>query len=170
VAGNHELLVSGRLSANGFSRSAADSHAAEDSGLSDKVRKAFADLPLTATADDAFVCHGSPTDTCEYLDSPASVRNALETTGGYGWLFAGHTHVPAVWDGHRLLRPRKEEESFRFEGSGPFFLNPGSVGQPRDGRTGASYCLWNDTARTALFRCVPVDKIRNRKKARKNDE
>jgi diadenosine tetraphosphatase ApaH/serine/threonine PP2A family protein phosphatase len=40
----------------------------------------------------------------------------------------------------------------------PALVNPGSVGQPRDGNPDASYVIWDVEADTVEFRRVPYDR------------
>ncbi len=73
------------------------------------------------------VCHGSPSDHLwEYVRPMEALYRAkgfFETTGA-DLLILGHTHIPFI---HRF--------------GGRVILNPGSVGQPRDGDPRASYML-----------------------------
>ena len=73
------------------------------------------------------VFHGSPSrPTWEYVfpsEAEAKAGEFFETTGA-DLLILGHTHIPHI---------------HRFEGK--LLLNPGSVGQPRDGDPRASYML-----------------------------
>ncbi|MHA2227307.1 MAG: metallophosphoesterase family protein [Candidatus Hodarchaeales archaeon] len=56
-------------------------------------------------------------------------------------LFLGHTHIPM----------RKENEN------GLIICNPGSVGQPRDGNSQASYLIYNINANKIIFKRVDYD-------------
>jgi putative phosphoesterase len=78
-------------------------------------------------ADDRLVAvfHGSPTDPDEYVQEDAVDRGLLDRTG-CDILVLGHTHVPYV-------------KSFDER----FVLNPGSVGQPRDGDPRGSFAIVN---------------------------
>jgi diadenosine tetraphosphatase ApaH/serine/threonine PP2A family protein phosphatase len=68
----------------------------------------------------------------------------------------GHTLVPGVWDvcGRRQYR---DGEPIRMRGSGGFLVNPGSVGQPRDGDPRGSFCVFDDEERTLFFRRFDYD-------------
>lgn len=99
--------------------------------------------------------HGTPASLDRYLGSVPAAREAFAAWEGT-LAFVGHTHIPAVYatlnapvgewikgqnlseGGHYLVPPRAR-----------VILNPGSVGQPRDGDPAASYGLF-DTARAAF--------------------
>ncbi len=71
--------------------------------------------------------HGSPRDPLnEYIfpGTPATVLRELLKMSGGDVLLQGHTHVPMF-----------------FEAGSSMLLNPGSVGQPRDGDPRASYMV-----------------------------
>ncbi len=82
--------------------------------------------------------------------------------------FHGHTHVPKVfiWDGAHS-HDMKEELSDKLEQDGmvevplqegcKYFINVGSVGQPRDGDPRSCYAIYDSDAGTVIFRRVPYD-------------
>lgn len=77
---------------------------------------------------EAFICHGSPRDLIDEYVTPDYPRRALEgflAETGADILILGHTHIPIL-----------EELSGK-----RYVLNPGSVGQPRDGDPRASYMI-----------------------------
>src|SRR5205814_202742 len=76
----------------------------------------------------------------------------------------GHSHVALVYgyvDGEFLggLAPDGTRIPLR---DGPFLLNPGSVGQPRDGDARAAFLELDLEARVATWRRVPYDIDRTR--------
>ncbi len=115
--------------------------------------------------------HGSPLSRDEYVDSVTAAREAF--AGWPGRLgFVGHTHIPGVYA--TLNAPVGEWVKFQGfpEGGGYLvppgarvILNPGSVGQPRDGNPRASYAVF-DTERAyfEVFR-VPYDVARTQEAA-----
>lgn len=81
-------------------------------------------------------------------------------------LVTGHTHKPMLWQ--RIYdQGRKKHQWVKFQPTDrvplnsletmPALINPGSVGQPRDGSLSASYCIleWEDGNRYVDFRRVP---------------
>jgi len=94
---------------------------------------------------DVEICHGSPIDEDEYIFGQSEARIALLTTKRSVCLF-GHTHYPAVFEslngimeGARLANAMTTELALR---TGiKYLINPGSVGQPRDGDPRAAYAI-----------------------------
>lgn len=97
--------------------------------------------------------HGTPVSLDDYTDSVSAAREAFgQWQGRLG--FVGHTHVPAVyatlnaptgeWIKGQMLH---DGGSYMVPPTTRVILNPGSVGQPRDGNPGASYGFY-DTVRS----------------------
>lgn len=101
--------------------------------------------------------HGSPLDEDEYLVGAEDVRflaDYLETK----LTFFGHTHL----QGGFLLTPRSVKRfipnrMLQLEPDYFYLINPGSVGQPRDGDPRAAYALYSPEDRTVEYRRVPYD-------------
>lgn len=100
--------------------------------LSDDDRRFLRDLPLTAAAERGgrrfFLCHATPSDPLfAYCppDSPSWNEEAPAVAADV--ILVGHTHLPFVRQvGQRTV------------------VNPGSLGQPKDGGPDASYAVWQD--------------------------
>jgi len=107
--------------------------------------------------DEIILVHGSPRDHIyEYiLDGPTADANLNLIEGKV--CFHGHTHVPGIFrrDQGQLVH---EYQLGTFQLSGTQLVNPGSVGQPRDGLPDASYAIWDRHAATVEFRRVPYDR------------
>lgn len=107
--------------------------------------------------DEILLVHGSPRDHIyEYiLDAPTAEAN-LDIINGQT-CFHGHTHVPGIFrrDDRQLVH-EYQVGSFRL--SGAELVNPGSVGQPRDGNPDSSYAVWDRHAGTFEFRRVAYDR------------
>jgi diadenosine tetraphosphatase ApaH/serine/threonine PP2A family protein phosphatase len=88
------------------------------------------------------------------LDTAVAHAN-LELLGG-GLCFHGHTHVPGIFG----LSNGTVTHDYRvdiFNLDGPALINPGSVGQPRDGLPTASYGIWDVDLGTFEFRRIRYD-------------
>jgi len=103
----------------------------------------------------------------EYVLSAEAARVAFELTRS-PLLLVGHSHVPLaitleddVLDGG--LAPAGTETPL---GPGRRLLNPGSVGQPRDGDPRAAWLLLDREAGTASFRRVEYDVARTQEEIR----
>jgi len=113
-------------------------------------------LPDSHVEHDVLLVHASPRDHIyEYvLDTAVAFAN-LELMNG-GVCFHGHTHVPGIFglnDGQVTHEYRVDT----FPLGGPALVNPGSVGQPRDGSPLASYGVWDTDSETFEFRRVRYD-------------
>ena len=71
--------------------------------------------------------------------------------------FHGHTHVPVVFEKHGDLVSRDRPEVLKFQPGRKYFINTGSVGQPRDMDPRASYCLFRPAAHEVEFRRLEYD-------------
>ena len=141
VAGNHDRAVAtgeGLELFNPLARAAAQRHR---SWLTPADRDGLGALPLTLAVDGYTLCHGSPRDPLwEYVFDARTAAGAMAATA-VARCCVGHTHVPA-----------------RFvTGDGKIMVNPGSVGQPRDGDPRASYALLDPATASVRFQRVGYD-------------
>jgi diadenosine tetraphosphatase ApaH/serine/threonine PP2A family protein phosphatase len=98
----------------------------------------------------AMFAHGSPRDPVREYMLPRDIQNEAKMQANFdcmsrGVCFVGHSHVPAVYySDRRLYRPRDTEGPYDLGdlASVRAIVNVGSVGQPRDGDTRASYVLF----------------------------
>ena len=168
VGGNHDVACLGKLDLGWFNETA------RRAILWTRDHLSFADLdtlrrwPLIETAAPCTLVHGSLTrpERFEYLVDLAQVVDTLTACRTLICL-AGHTHVPCVieFDRSRRVATRilttSDELSriaFRDEPHAVRYLvNPGSVGQPRDGDPRASFAVIDLTERTMTIRRVSYD-------------
>jgi diadenosine tetraphosphatase ApaH/serine/threonine PP2A family protein phosphatase len=154
LCGNHDLGVLGRLELDEFSPDAAAAALWTREILTEDARNYLDELAPSAKRDGVELHHGSPRDPVwEYILSTEAARAALELAGER-IVLVGHSHVPLalVLNRGRLgggLAPDGSEASLR---KGRWLLNPGSVGQPRDGDPRAAWLLLDLDARQAFFR------------------
>ncbi len=152
IVGNHDLGASEKIGLFEFSEDAASACAWTREILSRKEKDFLASLPLTVSPlRKILLVHGSPRDPIwEYIfsESMASENFALlrEKEPEVKIVFHGHTHVPFVFEmeGGRIrggLVPVGEEIRLREEAC--YLINPGSIGQPRDGDNRASFMIFD---------------------------
>jgi predicted phosphodiesterase len=159
VRGNHDAAALGGDEIEHFNSEARAAMEWTRGTISDATRAWLAALPECRTDGETTLVHGSPRDPIwEYLTTATIARGsfaALATTHGLN----GHTHVPAAFiledDRIALLRPR-DGESLSFTKTRTL-LNPGSVGQPRDGDPAASYLVLDPEREVATWHRVPYD-------------
>ena len=160
LAGNHDLGASGRLALDDFA-----DHAEVALAWTRKVlgRVGMAKLdrlePLDGDAD-VPLYHASLRDPIwEYVLDAETASASLELLEA-PLALNGHTHLPSAWrldeDGRLRGGIAAGETTLRLEG-GRWLVNPGSVGQPRDGDARAAWALLDPEARTIQFRRTPYD-------------
>jgi diadenosine tetraphosphatase ApaH/serine/threonine PP2A family protein phosphatase len=171
VAGNHDLAVAGTMGVNEFNREAADAALLHRSWLSPEDRDVLGTWPLIATQDSFTLVHGSLRDPVwEYILDRSAARACLqraETTHCCN----GHTHIPRVYE-WRDARANVAEHQPR-DGEvvdlsrGRVLLNPGSVGQPRDGDPRSAWLEIDTTTRKATFHRTRYDILETQRRMRR---
>ncbi len=160
VSGNHDLAAIGKLDTTNFNPDAAGSSRWTARQLNPRDISYLESLPSVTLKGDFTLVHGSPREPVwEYLKS---VGGAKENFAYFKSRFCllGHSHMPLVFK----LDENDNCSSVRFSpgiglvlGRRRLIINPGSVGQPRDGDPRASYAIYDsDGAVVKLYR-VPYD-------------
>ena len=159
VAGNHDLAALGGPEIDWFNPDARSAMEWTRRRIGERTRRWLADLPKTRTEAGMTLVHGSPRDPVwEYVASlPVARTNlaALETPIG----LHGHTHLPMVWteqDGRIDALAPMDGSTWR-HATGRALLNPGSVGQPRDGDPRASWLELDTDTGQSRWRRVDYD-------------
>ena len=158
VRGNHDKVVAGIAGDRDFNdvaRAAAIRHRrmlpAADLG---RLR----DIPQgpVQAAPGIVLCHGSPQDEDLYLFDAYDARESFQTlSDGFpesNVCFFGHTHVAAVVRQKRPGRASRTPvrrvrsasgDSLTLDAASRYLINPGSVGQPRDGNPDAAFGVFD---------------------------
>jgi predicted phosphodiesterase len=161
LVGNHDLAVLGRVDIADFSLDAAAAARWTDERLDDEERTFLSSLEPEARRAGVALYHGSARDPVwEYVltdvltaeSAAATIADAEDDVA-----LVGHSHVAlavSLVDGtlNGGLAPGGTEHEL--EGA-RWLLNPGSVGQPRDGDPRAAYLLLDLDRRFGAFRRVP---------------
>ncbi len=160
VAGNHDLAAAGLMSTDLFNGDAATSCEWNGEQLSPASRTYLQDLPQVTETDTGFtLVHGSLRDPVwEYLvhiEAAAASFERLTTPR----LAVGHSHMPLIFEevNHGPTQRVPTPSDGPIELSVRTILNPGSVGQPRDGDPRASYAIWDSEAKTVSYHRVEYD-------------
>lgn len=161
LAGNHDLGVLGQVSLDDFATDAALSAEWTREVLEDDERAFLESLKPAAASEEpaAELFHASPRDPVwEYVLTGESALAALELTSA-PLVLVGHSHVPLaiVLDDGRLSGGLAMEGTEADLGRGRWLLNPGSVGQPRDGDQRAAYVLIDFDEPRATFHRVEYE-------------
>jgi putative phosphoesterase len=161
VAGNHDLMATGRLEDDGIGPLARDTLGWTAAALAPSTRAYLDALPLTVVAHDVLVAHGSVADPRTKIRTGAEAAGELErlaqTDPELGLLVIGHTHRPLAYGerrGRRLVRPGAAIAVPRAE---RHVLNPGAVGQARERRVLARCLVLDLDQRRAWFHAVSYE-------------
>lgn len=168
VAGNHDRAVATGQGLGEFNGAAAAAARLHHEWLDADERAFLAGLPATDERSDFTLCHGSLVDPMwEYVFEPKEAANSFQRAVTNNWC-NGHTHVPAhfLWDGNRVAAERVQPRVPHALGERAM-VNPGSVGQPRDGIPDASYAILDLDARTVTFHRVKYDVAATQRRMRK---
>ena len=160
VAGNHDLVACGKMGVEDFNPVAARAALWQETQLNSDEIAYLALLPVVHIESAATLVHGSlRAPEWEYLldEEAALAQFALQTTPVS---MVGHSHLQfaarLVADGDVRFQDAKHDETLEL-GAEPLILNPGSVGQPRDGDPRAGYLLYDEAAATVTWRRVEYD-------------
>ncbi len=159
VLGNHDGAAIGTVDPRDFNPDAAEAIRWTATVLDDNARAYLASLPEVRREADITAVHGSPRNPVwEYITSTSIAMANLEAFDSRLCLF-GHTHLPIVFasDGERGTALAAMPDEPMPLHTGRALLNPGSVGQPRDGNPASSYLVLDTDTNVALFRRVAYD-------------
>jgi diadenosine tetraphosphatase ApaH/serine/threonine PP2A family protein phosphatase len=153
LAGNHDLVVLGKIPIDAFAGEAAAAARWTQTVLDDSARTFLGTLQPQAAAPGAELFHGSPRDPIwDYVLSDESAASALALTEA-PLVLVGHSHVALEISDGEELRGEPAPAGARLElGTLRRLLNPGSVGQPRDGDPRAAWLEIDFDTAWATFR------------------
>lgn len=157
VRGNHDAAATGAIDTEWFNAAARWAIDWTMQRIAPETRDWLASLPEVRTLGDHTLVHGSRRDpTWEYItseDEAIPSFDLLETP----ILLHGHTHYPAAWLEKPPGRAELVQPADQFDlalGEQRLLLNPGSVGQPRDGDRRASVMVIDTDGRRARWQRV----------------
>jgi len=159
VRGNHDAAACGGREIEAFNPDARAAMEWTRTVLSDTTKTWLADLPLRRVEGEFTLAHGSPRDPIWEYVTTASVAGAnieiLTTRHG----LHGHTHVPIAWrqDEGRVEPITPGDGSVLAIDERRLLLNPGSVGQARDGDPTASWMVLDTDADECTWHRVAYD-------------
>jgi len=155
LVGNHDLVVLGELTVSDFNDEAAAAALWTSEVLTYAARSFLESLKPSAEVDGVDLFHASARDPIwEYVLTGEAARATLELSDA-PLVLVGHSHVALAitQDGHDVAGGLAAAGA-EVELGGRWLLNPGSVGQPRDGDPRAAWLLLDLERRFAAFRRV----------------
>jgi predicted phosphodiesterase len=170
VRGNHDKAASGAMDLKDFNPIAGLAALWTREQLTPENLKWLRALPqgpvqISGLLGVQFV-HGSPVDEDEYV---VTLRDAIEPllVSGAALTFFGHTHLQGTFSTNNVasdyLRPQystvgqAETTEFPLKENVRYLINPGSVGQPRDGDWRAAFAVFDSNSRVVTFCRVPYN-------------
>ena len=166
VRGNHDKACAGTMSTEQFNPIAAIAAYWTRDMLSPTNRKWLASMPQGPVrhdgVNDVQFVHGSPLDEDDYLITPVDAAFVAPDVK-MRVTFFGHTHVQGGFvlqaPAAEAIRMRvmKEPEVLELKPEARYLINPGSVGQPRDGDPRAAYAIYDTEKQTVSFHRVAYD-------------
>ena len=144
VKGNHDEEATLDASSERFNELAERAIQWTRNNLADQDKEWLRSLPLQKQVHDFTIVHAT-------LDTPGQwgyVFNTLDAVASFTYqctavCFFGHTHVPMVFIRGQSGVRQERKEHIRIEPGRKYFINVGSVGQPRDGNWRAAYCIYD---------------------------
>lgn len=166
VKGNHDQDASEDHSLDSMNPVAALALQWTREQLDDDQRLWLKKLRMVRQVSDYTIVHST-------LDQPVHwnyVTNRFDAMSNFSYQFTqicfhGHTHVPRVYVKSDKVR-EVPAESIAIEANSKYFINVGSVGQPRDGDPRACYAIIDDNHKLVVFRRVVYDIAKTQQKIR----
>ena len=163
LAGNHDLALLSPEQAEAFNIIAYQALMWCREQVPSKDLEFLQGLPLTLETPGFWACHGTPTSADTYIAyhfQGKRVLRDLSKGAGVRVCFFGHTHRRALW--YRDIRGKVAlqdivQPKMQLSRDGHYLINPGSVGQPRDGNPEAAYAVFDDEAFSVQFKSVPYN-------------
>src|SRR5581483_7177104 len=160
LAGNHDLGVRGDLPLEQFSRGAALAAQWTQETITEETLAYLKSLEPTHLAESVGLFHASPRDPVwEYVLSPLQAELCLDVQEHRVCLI-GHSHVAlSFWrlPGASATGQTRAADDALDLTDGEWLINPGSVGQPRDGDPRAAWLELDDEAWTATYHRTEYD-------------
>lgn len=163
VKGNHDHYVSSEQNLSDFHPNAAAVVEWTRRQLSDEEMTWLRDMPFTITKLGVTLVHST-------MDNPEGfgyVFDHLQAETNFTFqktplCFHGHTHCPLIYEKQmngifRIDAEGLPKDTFRLVPGRKYFINVGSVGQPRDGDSRSAYVIYNLTEKSITFRRIPYD-------------
>jgi diadenosine tetraphosphatase ApaH/serine/threonine PP2A family protein phosphatase len=164
LVGNHDLAVLGVLDVAAFSEAAAAAVAWTRENVAERTLEMLRELAPAGEREGIALFHASPRDPVwEYVISAEQAAANLDVQAARIALI-GHSHVSLFFvrptadeDGEDIRGAQSSDDTLLDLGVGQWLINPGSVGQPRDGDPRAAWLELDTGEQAARFHRVRYD-------------
>jgi len=175
VLGNHDLAMLEPAVAEGFNVLAYQALHYSDGQLTDEDRRYLEGLPRRRVLLARYLlCHGTPENVESYILHAFQAKRVFNLLhkkySAIRICFFGHTHMQRVWikdERGKVFSPLTTPRALSLEDGKLYLINPGSVGQPRQGNNHAHYLIFDAESEMLHFRTVPYDIRKAQRKIRK---
>lgn len=172
IRGNHDRVAVTLAELEWFAPAAAAAARWTHETLNPESRAWLSALPAGPLVWNKFgLAHGSPFDEDEYLITTAQAARVFSATAALvtaRWQWFGHTHVQGGFisrggetEEFRAAPPGEREQAgvwrLELQPDARYLLNPGSVGQPRDGDGRTAFAILDIKAAVVEFHRIPYD-------------
>jgi predicted phosphodiesterase len=169
VLGNHDAAASGLEEPDHFNPLARRAVLWTREQLTNDNRQYLIDLHRERPVRDFYLFHGSIHDTNRYIlyreDVVDNFHELAHLRQSPDLGFFGHTHVVAVLsEQYGVIATSLSHEKLFLQRGKRYLINPGSVGQPRDGDPRAAFLVYDDHDREVSFLRVEYDMRRCQEK------
>jgi predicted phosphodiesterase len=147
VRGNHDKAVAGLLNYNNFNYNASQAVRWTQGNLTAATLRHLKEFkPGPVIIDEVILaCHGAPENEDKYITNSQNALNSIyyvkRNYPGIRICFFGHTHIPAVWGEQGEFFALKKTRTL--QRNKVYFINPGSIGQPRDNDPRTSFGVFD---------------------------
>ena len=158
VMGNHDHYVSSQQNLEDFNPHAAAVIEWTRSQLTEEELEFLRSIPFVSTKMGITLVHATMDNpegfgyVFDHLQAEAHFTHQITPV-----CFHGHTHCPMIYEKQIGAVYRIDAQDFKMPIGRKYFVNVGSVGQPRDGDPRASYVLYDPKARVVRFRRLEYD-------------
>jgi predicted phosphodiesterase len=156
IRGNHDKVCSGIEEGELFNRIALEAAHWTRRKLTRTNLKWLKALPRgPVVVDDSFaIAHGTPIDEDAYIFGEIEALNIFRQTT-YPLCFFGHSHFPVIFalspDAITTILTVAPSFRFKLKPGVRYLINPGSIGQPRDGNPLASFAMYDSRTRVVTI-------------------
>ena len=160
VRGNHDKVATGIEQGELFNRMALEAAMWTRRKLTRSNVDWLKKLPQgPVVVDDTFaICHGTPVDEDAYIFGEIEALNVFRHTT-FPITFFGHSHFPVIFalspDAITTILTVAPSFRFRLRKGVRYLINPGSVGQPRDGNPLTSFAFYDSDSRVVTIHRIP---------------
>jgi predicted phosphodiesterase len=161
IKGNHDHAAASNYFGGGFSNMAKTAILWSQNILNENEKNWLAGLPTYIQRNDWLAVHGAPTDKSFFYayvyqrTAEDNLANLAER--GIAICFHGHSHIVGGYYVQKNISGFCQDPQLNLSSYQHSLICPGSVGQPRGGRQGAEFAIYDQEARKIFFRRCEYD-------------